>query len=172
MSVWHNCRGCRLCETRRQVVLGHGARPAQLLLVGEAPGKSEDLLGKPFVGPSGRLLRLGLEAAARMAGVPAPATYITNVVACRPCDYRHGPNRAPEPSECIACRPRLVADVIAARPQRVVLLGDVAAREAAALCPDGVHVRHPAYLLRLGGSSSGAWRGWVRSLADVIEGIR
>jgi len=152
-------------------VLGRGIIPAPLLFVGEAPGKSEDLRGEAFVGPSGRLLNQAMRDAAAIIGCAIPTFYITNVVACRPCDVRGGPNRQPLPDEVVCCRPRLADTVALVKPDVVALLGRVAETEAKAVCPDGVGLYHPAYILRRGGTQSVEYRSFVRDLAGLFERI-
>src|ERR1051326_4944770 len=70
------CRGCPLYKNATQTVFGEGPKSARVILVGEQPGNDEDLAGHPFVGPAGRVLDEGLEA----AGIPRSETYVTNVV--------------------------------------------------------------------------------------------
>ncbi len=97
-----------------------GDPDADLMFVGEAPGRDEDLQGEPFVGRSGRLLdRLLLEE----LGVGRDRCYIANVVKCRPPD-----NRDPRPEEIAACRPYLTAQLELIRPSVVVTLGNFATR--------------------------------------------
>lgn len=163
------CTACRLHQQRRNIVLGEGDVPCDVLFVGEAPGKAEDLRGRPFVGPSGRLLRIAIERACNLQHIKQPRIFITNIVACRPCEERFGPNRAPEPDECIACRPRLVDEVVASRARKVILLGEIAAREACSICPDGVHIYHPSYISRVGGVGSGAFTSFVRNIQEVFR---
>ncbi len=93
------CTLCPLAKGRTQVVFGVGASAADLLFVGEAPGRDEDLAGEPFVGRSGKLLdRLMAEE----IGLTRAECYIANVVKCRPPQ-----NRDPAPKEIEACRPYL-----------------------------------------------------------------
>lgn len=171
LDRWLACRACRLQQYRRQVVLGRGVIPAPLLFIGEAPGKSEDLRGEAFIGPSGRLLNRAMQDAAEMVGCPIPTFYVTNVIACRPCDVKSGPNRQPLPDEIICCRPRLADTVALVKPEVVVLLGKVAETEAKAVCPDGIGLYHPAYIIRRGGTQSVDYRAFVRGLSSVFERI-
>ncbi len=111
---------CPLSEHRTQVVFGVGDPAAELMFVGEAPGRDEDLQGEPFVGRSGRLLdRLVLEE----IGVDRSRCYIANVVKCRPPD-----NRDPKAEEIAACRPYLSAQISLIRPTVVVTLGNFATK--------------------------------------------
>ena len=114
------CTRCALSDTRTQVVFGVGDSSADLLFVGEAPGRDEDLQGEPFVGRSGKLLdRL----VAEEMGIDRSQFYIANVVKCRPPD-----NRDPKPDEIAACRPWLEAELAVLRPAAVVALGATAAQ--------------------------------------------
>jgi len=114
------CTRCALATTRTQVVFGVGDPGADLMFVGEAPGREEDLRGEPFVGRSGRLLDRLL---AEELGIDRSAVYIANVVKCRPPD-----NRDPRPDEIAACRPYLAAQVDLIAPKVVVTLGNFATR--------------------------------------------
>ena len=120
------CRGCDLWEAATQTVFGDGAARARLMLVGEQPGDREDIEGKPFVGPAGRILDEGLEA----AGVPRSAVYLTNAVKHFRW-VRRGKRRLhekPNSRQVRACRPWLDAEVEAVRPRLLVLLGATAAQ--------------------------------------------
>jgi uracil-DNA glycosylase len=110
------CVRCPLAKGRTQVVFGEGASDADLLVVGEGPGREEDLQGRPFVGRSGKLLdRLLLEE----LGLKRSQCYIANVVKCRP-----PANRDPLPDEIAACRPWLEAQVELIQPRVVLTLGN------------------------------------------------
>ncbi|MHB8506255.1 MAG: uracil-DNA glycosylase [Acidimicrobiales bacterium] len=114
------CTRCALAAGRRTVVFGEGDPRARLMVVGEGPGRDEDLAGRPFVGRSGQLLdRLLLEE----AGLRREQVYIANVVKCRPPG-----NRDPLPAEIAACRPYLEAQVELVRPEVVLTLGNFATR--------------------------------------------
>lgn len=111
------CRACALSDTCRSPVPWHGPapNPSAIAVVGEAPGETEDRLGIPFTGRSGRLL----DTIWRKAGLPKPS--ILNVVSCRPPD-----NRKPTPVEIASCRPNLDAQLFAIRPTYLLLLGETA----------------------------------------------
>jgi DNA polymerase len=114
------CTLCPLAKGRTQVVFGVGAPMADLLFVGEGPGREEDLQGRPFVGRSGQLLNRLL---AEEAGLPRAQVYIANVVKCRPPG-----NRDPLPDEIAACRPYLEQQLALIEPLVVVTLGNFATR--------------------------------------------
>jgi DNA polymerase len=114
------CTRCPLAATRTHVVFGTGDPDADLMFVGEAPGRDEDLQGLPFVGRSGQLLDRLL---AEELGTDRSRVYIANVVKCRPPD-----NRDPRPEEIAACRPYLAAQVDLVAPRVVVSLGNFATR--------------------------------------------
>jgi DNA polymerase len=114
------CTRCPLARGRTQVVFGVGDPCADLMFVGEGPGREEDLAGEPFVGRSGKLLdRLILEE----LGLDRRSCYIANVVKCRPPQ-----NRDPLPDEITACRPYLERQVDLIDPAVVVTLGNFAMR--------------------------------------------
>ena len=110
------CMRCALANGRTTVVFGEGSADARLMVIGEGPGREEDLQGRPFVGRSGQLLdRLLLEE----LGVARAAVYIANVVKCRPPG-----NRDPLPEEIRACRPWLDAQLELIGPRVVLTLGN------------------------------------------------
>lgn len=119
-AIASSCQGCRLASGRTTVVFGEGSPSATLMVIGEGPGRDEDLQGRPFVGRSGRLLDRLL---AEEAGFERDAVYIANVVKCRPPD-----NRDPKPDEIEACRPYLDAQVALVSPKVVVTLGNFASK--------------------------------------------
>jgi DNA polymerase len=120
------CRACELWRTGTQTVFGEGPVPARLMLVGEQPGDREDLAGRPFVGPAGRILDEALAEAA----VARDDVYLTNVV--KHFKWRaRGKRRIhakPSWSEVAACRPWLDAELAAVAPTVLVLLGATAAQ--------------------------------------------
>ncbi len=168
MAPWLECDLCVMAAWRRHVVTGRGDVPAEVLFLGMAPGKTEDLIGEPFRGESGRHLNSLIRMAARLAG-RTPSYYVANIVACRPSDGPHAPNRDPTPDECLYCRPRLADLVAIVRPKRVVCFGEVAQRESVAVCPDAIAIVHPAYLARMGAAGGSARLAAVRTLADVFR---
>ena len=117
------CTRCALCETRTRTVFGSGDRKALWLMVGEGPGRNEDLQGLPFVGPAGKLLDNLLQS---INLGRAENTYIANVVKCRPIDA-DGRDRAPSAEESAACRPYLERQIALLKPATILALGKVAA---------------------------------------------
>lgn len=113
------CALCGLSNTRTQVVPGVGPLPAPLVFVGEAPGRDEDLKGRPFVGRAGKIL----DEALSRAGVSRDQVYITNLVKCRPPG-----NRRPASAEVAACKPYLEEELREVGPAVVCLLGQTVAR--------------------------------------------
>jgi len=158
-----DCKRCKLCGGRTQIVFGSGNPKAELMFVGEGPGADEDKQGVPFVGKAGQLLTKMIEA----MKFTRDDVYICNVVKCRPPE-----NRNPEPDEIQACEPFLKAQVASVRPKVIVALGKFAAQtllkdqtaitrlrgqwreyEGIALMP----TFHPAYLLRIPAEKKLAW---------------
>jgi uracil-DNA glycosylase family protein len=120
------CRACPLWETATQTVFGEGSATAAALFVGEQPGDQEDLAGRPFVGPAGRLLDEALE----LAGIDRSAAYVTNAVKHFKWEAR-GKRRIhakPTWSEQTACRPWLEAELAVVQPKVLVCLGATAAQ--------------------------------------------
>ncbi|MGB3473869.1 MAG: UdgX family uracil-DNA binding protein [Mycobacterium sp.] len=121
------CRGCTLYRDATQTVFGEGRRGARLMLVGEQPGDHEDLEGRPFVGPAGRLLHRAI----RDAGIDPSLAYVTNAVKHFKFTRREGKRRIhqkPGRTEVVACRPWLIAEIDSVRPEVVICLGATAAQ--------------------------------------------
>jgi len=120
------CRGCHLWRPATQVVFGQGLKRSRVMLVGEQPGDKEDLAGRPFVGPAGRELDRGLEA----AGIARDEAYVTNVVKHFKFEERgrRRIHQTPKRFEIDACRPWLGAELEVVRPEALVLLGATAAK--------------------------------------------
>ena len=120
------CRACDLWRSGTQTVFGEGRAKAELMLVGEQPGDQEDLAGRPFVGPAGKLLDRALEE----AGIDRELAYVTNVVKhfkWQPRGKRRI-HQKPNASEIAACRPWLDAELALIRPEVLVCLGATAAQ--------------------------------------------
>jgi len=122
------CRGCDLWKYATQTVFGEGPKRAEVMLVGEQPGDQEDRQGHPFVGPSGRLLDEGLEA----AGIDRSRVYVTNAVKhfkfARVELTRRRLHKKPAPGEVRACHPWLEGEIRLVRPRVIVALGATAAQ--------------------------------------------
>ena len=161
------CQRCSLHKTRNHVVFSRGSSKATWMLIGEAPGASEDQWGLPFVGRAGRLLDAILTACAldREQDV-----YITNVLKCRPPG-----NRNPEQAEIVSCQPYLWQQVDHVQPDVLIALGRFAAQtllhstESISRLRGRVHrvakrplivTFHPAYLLRNPVDKRLAWEDW------------
>jgi uracil-DNA glycosylase family protein len=120
------CRACDLWKLGTQTVFGEGSPKAKLMFVGEQPGDQEDLDGRPFVGPAGRLLDKALEE----AGIDRKVTYVTNVVKhfkWQPRGKRRI-HQKPNAAEIAACRPWLDAELALVKPTALVCLGATAAQ--------------------------------------------
>jgi len=164
---YHKCKKCGLYAFRKNVVIGEGDFPSDILFIGEAPGKSEDLLSRPFIGPSGRIFREGIKRASERTGI-VPSYYITNTVGCRPTDEYHGKNREPMKEEIVSCFPRLRETERLVNPKRIVLLGQVAQYYCGSHFPNSLKLLHPSYLLRQGGIECSEFRNFVRELSDLF----
>ncbi|MDX1689914.1 MAG: uracil-DNA glycosylase [Acidimicrobiia bacterium] len=117
--VASTCTACRLAETRTSVVFGVGSPDADVVFVGEAPGRNEDLQGVPFVGAAGDLLNRLLDE----QGIDRDEVYIANVLKCRPPK-----NRDPRPDEIDACKGYLRTQLTLIDPAVVVTLGNFATK--------------------------------------------
>ena len=156
------CRGCPLYQNATQTVFGQGRRDARVFLVGEQPGNDEDLQGKPFVGPAGRLLDEGLEA----AGIDRDDAYVTNVVKHFKwvAKGKRRMHKTPSAREIAACLPWLEKEIELIKPEVLVCLGATAAKAllgrdfkvsvqhgedvTTSLAPHAVATVHPSSILR------------------------
>ena len=167
------CEKCRLSRTRTQVVWGTGNPNADLMFIGEAPGRDEDLQGKPFVGRAGQLLTDIIKA----MKLTRDDVYIANVIKCRPPE-----NRNPEPDELDACRPYLRRQVELIKPKVIVTLGKFALQsltgKAHAVSSargqwtayEGIKVMptyHPAYLLRTPSAKKDVWNDMKKVMTEL-----
>jgi DNA polymerase len=167
------CTKCRLAGTRTQVVWGTGNPNADLMFIGEAPGRDEDEHGKPFVGRAGQLLTDIIKA----MKLSRDDVYIANVIKCRPPE-----NRNPEPDELEACRPFIRRQIELIKPKVIVTLGKIALQsltgKAHAVSAargqwteyDGIKVMptyHPAYLLRTPSAKKDVWNDMKKVMAEL-----
>ncbi len=162
------CTKCELHATRTRTVFGVGDKNADLLIIGEAPGRDEDLQGEPFVGRAGQLLNAMLAA----IGLDREQVYIANILKCRPPD-----NRDPRPEEAAACNPWLQQQIELIRPSVILALGRVAAHNLLSTEQSLGALRgkqhsyagipllvsyHPAYLLRKPVEKRKSWQDLKR----------
>ena len=121
-----NCRGCHLWRPATQTVFGEGMKRARVMMVGEQPGDREDREGRPFVGPAGRELDRGLEA----AGIDRREVYVTNVVKHFKFEERgrRRMHQTPKRFEIDACRPWLDEELAQVKPEVLLLLGATAGK--------------------------------------------
>lgn len=178
------CTRCRLHQNRTRLVFGFGPEDADLMVIGEAPGQTEDEKGMPFVGKSGALLDNLLE----RAGMPREKVYLANLVKCRPPD-----NRDPEPDEIVQCSVYLHLQIRLVQPKVILALGRLAgqlltdelgtplktlrnrvweyeSKVTGHKCPVVV-TYHPAWLLRRL-REPGAKVDAQRVLGDIEEAVR
>jgi uracil-DNA glycosylase family 4 len=159
-----DCTRCKLHRGRTKLVFGDGNPKAELVFVGEGPGRDEDQQGLPFVGRAGKLLTQMIEA----MGLQRKDVYICNVVKCRPPE-----NRAPERDEVETCSPFLLRQLDAIAPKVIVCLGSIAAQTLLETNRGISHFRgewmpfrgtklmatyHPAYLLRNPSAKGEVWK--------------
>ena len=165
---------CPLKKTATQLVFSDGNRDADIMFVGEAPGREEDLSGKPFVGKSGQLLDLMLShiGISRAESDPARSCFISNVIYWRPPG-----NRTPTEQECAMCLPFLRRTIEILQPKLIVTLGNIPTQRLLGRSDGILKMRgrwfdydaggktipllatlHPAYLLRQPGQKRLAWR--------------
>ncbi|HEV8201722.1 MAG TPA: uracil-DNA glycosylase [Candidatus Polarisedimenticolia bacterium] len=170
-----DCRRCRLCERRTQVVFGVGDPGARLMFIGEGPGADEDAQGEPFVGRAGQLLTKMIEA----MGLKRSQVYIANVVKCRPPE-----NRTPLPDEVATCSPFLFRQIHAIGPRVIVCLGTPSAQAILGTRETITRLRgtfrevggfrvmptfHPAYLLRNPAAKREVWEDLKQVMGVLAE---
>ena len=171
---------CALRQGARSLVLADGHPGARVMIIGEAPGREEDLAGRPFVGRAGQLLdrmlaAIGLD---RQATDPARAVYITNVLPWRPPQ-----NRDPQPEEIAMMRPFVARHVALAAPDFLILMGNISCEAglgrrgvtrlrgqwAEAFGRPALPMFHPAYLLRNPAAKREAWADLLSLRARLTE---
>jgi len=171
-----DCVRCKLCKLgRKQIVFGVGNPNADLMFVGEAPGRDEDIQGIPFVGRAGQKLTQIIEA----IGLTRDDVYIANVIKCRPPE-----NRNPEPDEVEQCEPFLFRQVDTIKPKVIVALGTFAARSLLKTTDPISRLRgrvydyrgaklvptfHPAFLLRNPNCRREVWEDMKKVRALLSE---
>ncbi|MDX1674267.1 MAG: uracil-DNA glycosylase [Longimicrobiales bacterium] len=168
------CVKCRLSEGRTQVVFGRGSADAELVVVGEAPGREEDRTGLPFVGPAGKLLDLLLLS----VGIERGSAYICNVLKCRPPN-----NRDPMADEVDTCAPYLHAQLDIIQPRVLLAVGKFAGQwlsgreQSVGRLRGTVHqyrgvpvvaTYHPAYLLRSPHATRKTWQD-LQLMRQVLD---
>jgi len=167
------CTRCKLHKTRNKIVFGDGSEKADVVFVGEGPGRDEDEQGLPFVGRAGKLLTQMIEA----MGLQRKEVYIANVVKCRPPE-----NRLPEPDEIKTCSPYLLRQLDTIAPKVIVCLGACSAQTLLQTTRGISHFRgqwmefrgtklmatyHPAYLLRNPAAKSDVWKDLQKVMAEL-----
>ena len=177
-SRWKGCRLCQLCDQRKRVCLARGSVPATVLFVGEAPGASEDVTGKPFMGPAGKLLDLIIERSEPTLLPEDHYTYaLTNLVGCFPREAKQDPDSPNEPPDWAieSCAPRLEELARLCQPELVVAVGKLSKKWLKLLFPkglgeqDGISLVHPAAILRTDVSQRGlAIQRSIVTLADAV----
>jgi DNA polymerase len=170
-DLGNDCTRCKLHRGRTKLVFGDGNPKAELVFVGEGPGRDEDQQGLPFVGRAGKLLTQMIEA----MGLQRKDVYICNVVKCRPPE-----NRTPEKDEVETCSPFLLRQLDAIAPKVIVCLGSIAAQTLLETNRGISHFRgewmdfrgtklmatyHPAYLLRNPSAKGEVWKDLQKVMA-------
>jgi len=176
-AAWNGCQRCELWKVRNSFVFGRGRDHPRIVLMGEAPGRTEDLIGRPFGGAAGNMLR---EAEGEAGTISE--RYIMNVLGCRPPN-----NRPPRPVEVEACRPRVVKMIEALEARIIVSMGNTATKlltgqdgvtrmrgQTLPCVLDGITIPilptyHPSAALRKGGVGSVEYGHLVSDLKLALE---
>ncbi|PJZ27564.1 uracil-DNA glycosylase [Leptospira hartskeerlii] len=176
------CVRCKLNTTRTQTVFGEGNPNAEVMFIGEGPGKQEDLTGRPFVGKAGELLTRIIE---RGMGVSRDRVYIANVTKCRPTvDLKFEKDRPPEDDEVVACSPFLLRQISIIQPKVIITLGNPSTRFILRTKEGITKLRgnwgdfhgipvmptyHPSYVIRNGGENSPLKRDVWEDIKKVLD---
>lgn len=170
-----DCKRCNLFRSRNKIVFGEGSNQSGLMFIGEAPGRDEDIQGKPFVGRAGELLTSLIT----KMGLKRKDVYIANVVKCRPPG-----NRDPEPHEIGTCKSFLIEQIAIIKPSVIIALGRIASQSLletttpiSALRGKVFQFRnanliptfHPAYLLRNRKDKHLTWKDAQKALKILSE---
>lgn len=194
-TEWYFCTQCDLHCNRTQVVFGSGSYKAGLVIIGEAPGPTEDIEGVAFCGPTGTLLRTALQ---KLGMDITNDVYFTNTLGCIPKDSKNSPFRAPNPSEIQACLPRLnyILDKIFQNRHATLLLGkpayvtyknrntpDLISEDTKLLRMGDVLgwqnkdkasktyvAYHPSYILRR--NDKELTQSWINSLGELVKFVK
>jgi len=182
------CTACELYKDTTQAVFGEGSNGAEVMFVGEQPGDQEDLKGRPFVGPAGKLLDQALDE----AGIDRDQVYVTNVVKHFNFEPRgkRRIHKKPNAEHIAACRPWLEAEIEQVKPEVIVCLGATAAQAIlgrdfrltrhrgeffrSPLAPSVTATVHPSSILRASDDEARheAMRGFVADLGAVARALR
>jgi DNA polymerase len=172
-AIGSNCTRCKLHKARTKIVFGVGNPKAELVFVGEGPGRDEDAQGEPFVGRAGKLLTQMIEA----MSLRRQDVYIANVVKCRPPE-----NRLPEKDEIETCSPFLMRQLFVIQPKVICALGSCAAQTLLQTTQGISRFRgewfdfrgskliatyHPAYLLRNPSAKREVWKDLQKVMAHL-----
>ena len=193
VTEWHNCNECQLHCNRTQVIFGSGSYKSSLVVIGEAPGPTEDTEGVAFCGPTGSMLRTTLQ---KLGLDVINDVYFTNTLGCIPKDSKNSSFRAPNPSEIQACLPRLnyildkifpnrLATLLLGKPayvtyknrnspdkisedNKLLRMGDVLGWQDKA---NSTYVAyHPSYILRR--NDKELTQSWINSLGEIVKLIK
>lgn len=172
-----DCTRCALHKGRTHIVFGEGNSKAELMFVGEGPGRDEDVTGRPFVGRAGQLLTKIIEAMKMKRG----DVYIANIVKCRPPN-----NRVPAPDEVSTCEGFLHRQITVIKPKVIVCLGSVATQNLLKTESkisslrgkfiewNGIQVMptyHPAFLLRNPEMKKEVWKD-MKEVMEYLKGLK
>lgn len=169
---WNNCQRCSLGNKAfyhvHYEIISPNLSPS-VMMIGEGPGEAEDVIGRPFVGPAGRLLRRAI-----IAVSPSVCIMLANLLACRPQDQANGKNRQPTDEEIKTCSPRLQGLIKAFNPRTIVCLGRIPETSISEILAspnligyDGVitHLPHPSAILRR--NSEELFQEYVRQMKEI-----
>lgn len=173
---WSSCTRCGLCGTRSRVILCRGELPCDVLFIGEAPGGSEDALGRPFAGPAGILLDEMVDTAKGLARAPFVTLAFTNLVGCIPILDSTRKTREPTEEEIKTCAPRVSELCALAKPKAIIMVGRLSGKFAPSVVdydPEySAEIIHPAAILRADLSQQGlAAQKTIIQISDIFKSV-
>jgi len=176
LMEWKKCTECEIGKTAYRHVLfdtiPRRKHKVDILFIGEGPGQSENTIGRPFVGRSGRLLRAAIRSANEDIELDIG---IANLVACRPCDTISSGNRPPSDEEVKNCKDRLHLTIKLLEPKVIVALGNVPGRWVETFNKEWLltyhKLYHPSFVLRNGGTGGVMYSKYVEDIKDILENV-
>lgn len=163
MIPTQDCQACKLASSRQRIVSSFGPLPADVLLVTDAPNRTDELFGRPLAGPDAKVFRDLLRESSAIAGKEDPSLHIVSLVMCRA--HKDNVDRPALKAEVLNCMTNIIAVKEACEPKLIVLMGDPAKTYFASEFEDPVCIQ-PCWLIR---KHPGLW---INAVSTLAEGLR
>ncbi len=171
MKKIKNCTACNLCKTRKNVIIGRGFIPCDILFLDNSPERNADILGEAFPGEGGKLLdQLILEASIKLTSKIQFNIYISSAVLCFPMDDTGVP-REPYENEVLSCMPNIFKIILEANPKKVCFIGKLAEKYYKNHFPESFSITHPNYMAKTGGIYSLDYVKAVKTLTEEFKNL-